>query len=298
MTHISVFGDVNVDVVSMLNGPLNLESDTRVNTRMSIGGSPCNMAAWIAQCMQPVSLLGCVGDDALGQYVKTQLGRKNIKSDLVALLPGERTGTCVILVDDQGRRTMLPDFGANLVFKLTDHISDRIRVSDVLVMSAYTYLRQETRELAAHIINVARENDVPIVIDAASSAPILEMGAVNARRFLDQADIIFANDDEMAALTSDLPQGWLGSIPNIVIKHGARGASWWSNGQIVSKRPARKTTVVDTTGAGDALLAGVVSALAGAKMFIDIPQEIKAEALDYGLVVASKCCAQVGAWPV
>ena len=297
MTSIVVFGDVNVDVVSRLAGEINVESDANVTTRIAIGGSPCNMAAWIAHAGHQVSLLSAVADDDLGVWIRNKLNHAGIATTHVQTVAGDHTGTCVIMVDAHGKRTMFPDFGANLRIAITQPFVERIKQADVLVLSAYTFLRPETAQQAKDAVALARGSGTCVVIDAASSAPILATGPALVREFLESADILFANDDEVAALTSDGATDWLGTRSNLIIKHGPGGASWWSRGLLVAQVPAPAVTVVDTTGAGDALCAGVVGALRSEGSWFDIPVEIKFNALRLAVDLASRCCIQLGAWP-
>jgi sugar/nucleoside kinase (ribokinase family) len=69
---------------------------------------------------------------------------------------------------------------------------------------------------------------------------------------------------------------------------GAEGAVW-ASGAAVVHRPAQRADVVDTTGAGDAFAAGVLSVwLAG-------PDVDPARALDAGLALAAEVVARPGA---
>ena len=297
MTSIVVFGDINVDIVSRLSGPVNFESDTNATTRMSVGGSPSNVAAWIAYSGHDVSLLAAVADDDLGTLARHRLAQRGVRTSHIQTIMGGHTGTCVIVVDSEGNRTMFPDFGANLQVSLTQPCAAQIRQADILVMSAYTFMRAETQQQAIDVVTLARENDTFVVIDAASSAPIRTVGPQKVRSFLEHADILLANDDEVAALISDGATSWLGSRSNLIIKHGAGGASWWTNGVLITQVPAPRIDVVDTTGAGDALCAGVVGALGSHGSWFDVPVEVKFNALRTAVEIASRCCIQQGAWP-
>ena len=296
MSNIVVLGDVNVDVLSVIDGTINFASDTTSVNRLAVGGSPCNMAAWAAHASGNVSLIADVGDDFLGEWVISHLSTCSINTVSIQKVAG-RTGTCVIIVDAQGQRTMFPDFGANLNVVLDDERVRAITVASVLVMSAYTFMRPETEKLALQALDIAQASGTRIVIDAASSAPIRSWGAAKVRGFLEQADLVLANDDEIHALTEDGHETWLHTLPNIIIKHGPGGASWWSEGELHTQLPSRQIEVRDTTGAGDALCGGLVARLTSHADWRTISDVDRKSVLEYAIETASTCCTQIGAWP-
>ncbi len=296
MSPIVVLGDVNVDVLSLIKGSINFASDTTSTNRLAIGGSPCNMAAWIAHSGHRPALIADIGRDVLGDWVHEQLATRAIDTSFVAATDG-RTGTCVIVVDDQGQRTMFPDFGANLNVELDDSRRQAIAEASVLVMSAYTLMRPETTALAELALTIAIESGTRVVVDAASSAPIRAWGANRVRSYLVRADLVLANDDEIQALTEDGHEAWLHTLPNVIIKHGAGGASWWSQGELHTHIPALEIDVVDTTGAGDALCGGLVAALVGHDDWAGLDDSVRYQALTQAIHTASICCQQLGAWP-
>ncbi len=73
-----------------------------------------------------------------------------------------------------------------------------------------------------------------------------------------------------------------------VVKLGPEGALWAEGDRLVH-RPAHPTTVVDTTGAGDAFAAGLLS------VWLATPGGDPAAALDAGLARAAAVVRQPGA---
>ena len=141
MNQVTVIGDVNVDIVSLLREPLQLNSDTQTTNSLNLGGSPCNMAMWLANLGTPVNFLAAIGDDLLGKWISEKLTAGNVPVDQLQIVPDSSSGICLILVNSDGHRTMLPDPGANLSLELTSAQLDLIKKSSVVVMSAYTFLR-------------------------------------------------------------------------------------------------------------------------------------------------------------
>ena len=107
-----VLGDVMVDVVARLSGPLAPGSDSHAVIRFHGGGSAANTAAWLAQAGTEPLLVGRVGDDERGQTVRDELRAAGVEVALT-VDPELPTGTCIVLVGPDGERTMAPDAGAN-----------------------------------------------------------------------------------------------------------------------------------------------------------------------------------------
>ena len=112
VSRVVVLGDVMVDVVARLSGPVAVGSDSAASVSFGGGGSAANVAAWLAFAGCPPILVGRVGDDARGASAAAELRAAGVDARLA--VDGEHpTGTCVVLVGPGGERSMLPDPGAN-----------------------------------------------------------------------------------------------------------------------------------------------------------------------------------------
>ena len=298
MAQICIIGDINVDVVSLLSEPLQTNTDTIATNGITLGGSTCNVAVWLTHLGVPVDLVSAIGDDVLGAWVITQLQAYGVSDANVKSISNQRTGTCVILVDESGARSMMPDFGANLLQAVDSNLEQLIAASDIVVMSAYTFMRPQSTQFALDVLNCVAKSDCRMVIDAASSSPIQKFGAAKVRNYLARADLVLANEDEYAALSVDAPSGWENDFQNLIIKRGERGALWLNRGTEVASVAADPIEVVDTTGAGDAFCAGLLSKL------LTRPDWDSLEILDFAesLLVATRAaadnCKTIGAGPV
>jgi sugar/nucleoside kinase (ribokinase family) len=298
MAQICIIGDINVDVVSLLSEPLQTNTDTIATNGITLGGSTCNVAVWLTHLGVPVDLVSAIGDDVLGAWVITQLQAYGVSDSNVKSIANQRTGTCVILVDETGARSMMPDFGANLMQAVDPNLEQLIAASDIVVMSAYTFMRPQSTQFALDVLESVAKSDCRMVIDAASSSPIQKFGAAKVRNYLARADLVLANEDEYAALSIDAPSGWENDFQNLIIKRGERGALWLNRGMEVASVAADPIAVVDTTGAGDAFCAGLLSKL------LTRPDWDSLEILDFAesLLVATRAaadnCKTIGAGPV
>ncbi len=267
---ILVVGDVMTDVIVRPHGPMVRGSDRAATIRPAPGGSGANQAAWIGHLGGRVAFAGRVGaGDAEAQAAA--LRRHGVTPHLAtdAALP---TGLLVALLDPDGERSFLTDRGANAALcrdDLPDSLLDGVRV---LHLSGYSLFAEAARSAVLDFVAEAGARRVPVTVDAGSAGFLAEVGP---SRFLDWtsgAETLFANADEAAMLVGEIdPADQLASLGRrygtVVIKRGAAGAIAMSNGGQIHLAAAPPVAAMDTTGAGDAFLAGYLLArLAGADL--------------------------------
>jgi ribokinase len=289
MSRIVVLGDVMVDVAARLSGPLASASDAPAVIRFHGGGSAANTAAWLVAAGAEPVLVGCVGDDERGRHARQELRMAGVDVRL-AVDPDLPTGTCVVLVAPGGERTMVPDAGANDALSDTDLPDELLEPGGHLHVAGYALLREGSRPAARAAIGRAVKVGMTVSVDPSSSALL---GA----EFLDHAEgagLLLPNAPEAHALTgrSDPEQAARAlaeRFGEVVVTLGAGGALW-TDGREVLRAPALPVeTVEDSTGAGDAFAAGLLSArMAGLST---------ADALAAACELAARAVTQAGARP-
>jgi ribokinase len=252
-----VLGDLMVDVVAQLYGPIVAGGDSAARVSLAGGGSAANVAAWAAALGAPVTLVCNVGDDERGRSAVEELRAAGV--ELRVRVDAQRaTGTCLVLVEPGGERTMLSDPGAN------DAPLAEIPLGDHLHVAGYALLRGGPRASALAAIERARAAGMTVSVDP---SPMIRPGAIPP------VDLLLPNEREAAAVGGEM-----------VVKLGAAGARW---GDLHA--PAEPVDVVDTTGAGDAFAAGLLTArLDGAD---------KLAALKAGCATAARAVARLGGRP-
>lgn len=280
-----VVGDVMVDVVAVPRGSLTAGSDTPSEVVALGGGSAANTACWLASLGAPVALVASVGDDPLGHAAVAAIEEPGVRF-AGRVDPKLATGTCVVLVEATGERTMLPDRGANDALGPEEVEQAITSASPWVHISGYSLLGDGSHPAAQAAMAAARRHRRPWSVDASSSAPLR---AVGARRFLGWirgCGVLFANEDELAAL-GGVP-AVLEAAHEVVVKLGAAGSSW-TDGSRSASSPAVEAAVIDTVGAGDAFDAGFLAArLDGAD---------PGAALHAGARLAARAVSQRGARP-
>jgi ribokinase len=251
-----VVGDLMADVVAWASAPLAHASDTPAQVTTHPGGGGANVAARLAELSVPVLLVSRAGDDSAGRAAVAELRAAGVDTR-VAVDPLQATGTCVVIVEPGGERTMLPDRGANAMLGPADLPVEELRAATHLHLSGYTLLHPGSRAAGLVALQHAREGGATISVDPASAAPLRAAGPEAFRRWTTGADWLLPNEAEATVLTGARDAeaaAWslARDGTEVVVTLGRRGALW-SDGERVERVPAAPAPAeVDSTGAGDA----------------------------------------------
>jgi ribokinase len=291
VSRIVVLGDLMVDVVARLSGPVAVGSDSSARIAWGFGGSAANVAAWlVAAGVEAPVLVARVGDDPQGAAAARQLAEAGVDGQL-AVDPEHATGTCIVLVAPGGERSMLPDPGANDALRPVDLSDALLGRGGHLHVAGYALLREGSREAARAAISRARDAGMTVSVDPSSAALL----SAEFLEIAEGADLLLPNADEARALTGSAdPAAAARTLAErfgeVVVKVGPGGALW-TDGASEVRVPAASPSgpALDTTGAGDAFAAGLLAArLHGAG-----PED----ALTAGCALAARAVVREGARP-
>lgn len=252
-----VVGEALVDVVQRRNGVIDRHA----------GGSPANVAVGLARLAHDVVLATRVGSDDDGALIRRHLEADGVRLAAGSLVPG-RTSTATALLDEAGAATYVFD----LDWRLPD--VDLSGARHVHVGSIGAAL-PPGREVVQQVMRQARHaglttsydpNLRPALIGPAGQERAVVEGLVR------QSTVVKASDEDLAWLyagtsTPDPVMAaaeWAAAGPQLVVlTRGAAGAIAWLGGHRDEPvtLPAPAVDVVDTVGAGDAFMAGLLSGL-------------------------------------
>jgi sugar/nucleoside kinase (ribokinase family) len=260
---IATFGDALLDVIVQLREPFEAGADALATTKTGAGGQAANVAAWSAALGAQTRCVAKRGNDAAGRLVSEELEALGV--ELAGPVEGH-TGVVVSIVAQDGDRTMASDRGSAPALA-PDDLDPGWFACDCLHISGYALLESPIDTAALRAVELAR--GARISIDLSPWTTIRRYGAERFRKLLGriEPDVVFGNEQEWRELGT--------FEATCVIKRGADGFAL--DGDVWAARPAE---VVDTTGAGDALVAG----------FLVGGPELAAEA-------AARCVAKLGALP-
>jgi sugar/nucleoside kinase (ribokinase family) len=238
-------GDLTLDVVVRLSGPIAVGGDTDAEIHVAPGGQAANVAAWAAALGASARCIGKHGADDAGELVRSGLAAAGV--EVLGPVAGRTSVICSLVAPD-GARSMAADRASSAELRPADLDPAGFSGCDELFVSGYALLREPARAAAARAVELARERGARVSVDLSTWSAIRDAGADDVRSAILRLapDVVFANEDEERIVG--------GRFPNTtwILKRGARGASF--DGDERAAVPVDE--VVDSTGAGDALAAG------------------------------------------
>ncbi len=272
MAQIVVIGDANVDLLVHLpdrtSGELDLSNSV---PQLHGGGSAANVAVALARLDLSVAMVGSLGDDGYGRWVRDDLARENVATGGLCLLEDAFTPMVLALIEPGGERLVVvwpPQNGAHLLLPMDGIDHTLISGGDWLHTTGVCLRASPARETILFAMKSARESGVTVSLDLNLRLELWDLDDETRRTFgeaIELSDVVFGNAaeeiiplagiDTAEASAEHLCDG----KRTIVTRLGAEGALVSTPDGTVHV-PAFEASVVDTLGAGDAFSAGFIAA--------------------------------------
>ena len=279
-----VIGAAGVDIVGTLRGELRPGTSNPARIRYSFGGVAHNVAENLARLGQPVNLITVLGEDEAGRQLFQGLEAAGVRIKMVLRSDQYPTGAYLAVINPQGELQLALDDMQVMSGLSQEYIRDNselFRDASLLFIDA----NLPTETLRA-IMTLARRYRLPVCGDPTSA-----LLAPRFRSYLSQFYLLTPNVAEAAVLCDrttpvvgrrqalDVAKCMVANGVNIAIVTLAAQGLCYATSETSGYIPAIKTTIIDPTGAGDALTATVIFALLN-----DIPLD---DAVRLGVSAAS-----------
>ncbi|HEX8304273.1 MAG TPA: carbohydrate kinase [Jatrophihabitans sp.] len=237
------------------------------------GGSPFNVAVGLARLGQPSQLLARLSEDAFGQQLRHHAEANGV--DLTYAVRAPESSTVAVVSLDADRNASYDFYRTGTAdWQWSAAELDRMPADTAWIHAGS--LASWTQPGAAVIAGQLRRrrNQQPVVISYDPNIrpdllPDHQAAVDQVEAMVELADVVKASAEDLAWLypgkdTDDVLRAWqtLGASV-VVITDGGKGARYLS-GDGFGTAPARPVQVVDTVGAGDAFMAGLINALLAA----------------------------------
>lgn len=238
---------------------------------ISLGGAESNLAIGLRRLDIPTAWVSRVGDDPLGTRVTREIRAEGV--DVRCTVDPERPTGLMIKSRPSGTTTRVDYYRAgSAASALTpeDLPAGLLEQAEIVQVSGITPLLSES----AHATNVAAVQravaagtTVSLDVNYRSRLGSRELLAQRLGKLLEHVDILFGGPEELSILAPDVdepdPRALLHALAapgrQVIVKLGADGAAALADGE-VHEAAGNRVDVVDTVGAGDAFVAGYLSA--------------------------------------
>ena len=240
-----------------------LLDDLRITAAGTAAGTAVDLAKLGAQ---PVSI-GVIGDDYEGGLMVDLMAGFGCDMSRLVRDPGGPTHVSLLFIGPDGERNpiMIRPTGARAL-TLADIDMDAVASADVLHVGGADQLGDFVDEGLTQLIGHARANDVVVTVDVLAMTD--EAMRDRLTPALSQAQFFFPNEGQLAEMTGteDPAEGVAllrerVGVETVIGTLGGEGSLILGPGGEV-KVPAFDVDVIDTTGCGDAYVAGFIVATA------------------------------------
>jgi sugar/nucleoside kinase (ribokinase family) len=231
------------------------------------GGSAANTMIGIAQLGGNAAFTGKIGEDELGEIYQDKLQNDKVTPQLGT---GEGvTGSSLILVTDDGARTMNTFLGMCQELSQEDIIEDYVAQASYLYIEGYLWDTETQQAAIVHAVELAKKHGTKIALSLSDAFCVQRHHNAFHELIRESVDMLFCNQEEaFALLNTQISQEALEFLANhvetIALTLGAKGALICKNKELFYVDP-RKVDVTDTTGAGDAFAAGFLYGITNEK---------------------------------
>lgn len=255
--HILAIGEALIDVVVTYEQP-----DFPVEIP---GGSPANVALTLGRLDRPVALATWIGLDERGRLIDFHMNDSGVHVT-AASRGASHTSTALARLDESG--------AASYTFDLEWAPTPPIKVpptAQILEAGSISAIIEPGASAVLDALTRGREHAL-VCFDPNARPSIMgepEAALASLERFIALADVVKVSDEDIEWLTGGAPidevvDRWLGMGPSLVVvtrgKHGSDVAT--ASGLRFTKTPA-DVPVVDTVGAGDSFMGGIIDAMWG-----------------------------------
>ena len=237
----------------------------------SPGGAPGNVAVGLARLGRRAVMLGKVGKEGFGNMIVSALDRYGVDTSGVTRAAREKTGLSVVTLGRAGEREFIfyRDNPADLAIDMDDVNPELIEHAAITHVGVLPFSAPRSAAAQRKAVSLAKAAGRLVSVDP-NFRPALwqdrDAMLFAAREMITQADIVKLSEDELFGLTgvSSSEEAarslWHKRLKTMAVTKGAQGAELFtSTARFVCNGYA--VEAIDTTAAGDAFMASLLSGL-------------------------------------
>ena len=258
--HVLIYGDAFVDYIA------GDHSNSTFTT--FLGGATVNVAAGISRLGATSAFITVTGDDATSKFVRDELQKEGVELSYAKIVPHKRVSGVYVHLTEENDRIFhrYIDETPDTQVMYSDLDEEAFRQASVLHLCSGTMFHPTALKTTQDAVRLAKKTGTPFSMDA-NIRPLRWGSEETCRKtimsFAKQADILKLTEEELFFLTeTETIEDGVAKlaayrIPVVLITVGENGTFAVLDGTMthVGVEPIEP---VDTTGAGDAFVAGIL----------------------------------------
>jgi len=256
---------MKLDVISL--GELLIDfisTDRGATFKRAAGGAPANVAVACSCLGLKSGFIGKVGDDWLGGFLRSTLKEEGVDVSRLYLEKGGKTTLAFVSVDADGECNFQFRRGADALLRPEEIDIEYLRSSRVFHFGSISLISEPARRATLKALRTARNSGLTITYDPNLRLNLWE-SAEKARRWigvgLETAEVVKLNKEELEFMfgpgIEEGAEKVLETADKVFVTLGKRGCYYADGSSRGYSRPYH-VKVIDTTGAGDGFMGGVI----------------------------------------
>lgn len=303
MADVICLGELLIDFVPTVTPTTLIDAPAFVKAP---GGAPANVAVGLARLGTPSAFMGKVGDDPFGHFLARTLEEVGVDIGPLHFSGHARTALAFVSLRADGDRefTFYRHPSADMLFTPDEVDARALRAAKALHYGSISLIGEPSRSATLHAIRLAREAGLVLSCDPNLRPALwadLDAARAGLRLAMEHAQIVKLSDDEVAFLvgTADPLRArerlWTDRTELVVITRGHAGCVWLTR-EDQDEVAGFPVQAVDTTGAGDGFVAGLLHGLVRDRSAITDPDRLR-ELCRFACAVGALATTSRGAIP-
>lgn len=266
------FGELLIDFVPTINGVSLAEAPA---FKKAPGGAPANVAVCVARLGGSSAFIGKVGEDEFGHMLAGVLKENKVDNSGMRFDSSARTALAFVTLRADGEREFLffRNPSADMLLRESELDIDLIKKAAIFHYGSISLIEEPCKSSHLAAMAIAKKSGSLLSYDPnlrLALWPSADAAREGIMSIWDQADIIKISEDEIIFLTGGedpcndnvvLNKLFHPNLQLLLVSEGSQGCRYYTK-QFKGRVPGLKVKPVDTTGAGDAFVGGLLSRLA------------------------------------
>ncbi|XP_057980378.1 probable fructokinase-7 [Malania oleifera] len=300
------FGELLIDFVPTVGGVSLAEAP---GFKKAAGGAPANVAVEISRLGGSSAFIGKVGEDEFGYMLADILKQNNVDNSGMRFDAHARTALAFVTLRDDGEREFMffRNPSADMLLRDTELDASLIKKSCIFHYGSISLIEEPCRSAHLAAMEIAKKAGTILSYDPNLRLPLWpseEAARKGIMSIWNQADIIKISEEEISFLTKGddpyddnvvLKKLFHPNLKLLIVTEGPDGCRYYTK-EFKGKVGGIKVNAVDTTGAGDAFVGGVLNSLASDLNLYKDENRLR-EALRFANVCGALTVTERGAIP-
>ncbi len=268
MSDVVTLGECLIDFVPTVSGVSLIEAPA---FKKAPGGAPANVAAGLAKLCVACTFLGKVGDDAFGRFLQQTLNDAGVDTSGLVFSQKARTALAFVSLRDDGEREFMFYRHPSADMLYTPEEVDRQAITEAKIFhfGSISLINEPSRSATLAALDAAEASGTLISYDPNLRLALWPNANAARKGMLSvwaRANLIKVSEEELVFLTNkeDMDEAiqslWHPNLKVMIVTLGKVG-SRYATPHFSGTAPGFKVRAIDTTGAGDGFVAGLLRGL-------------------------------------